>query len=105
MRKSRKPKSAAGVRDDLLLICRGLNGHGARYLDIGGLAIIAQGFTQLAAQNMMLVGAIFLLRYGDLTPGAVAARYSTMTEPGHSSISSRHCLSVEPFSVTDFSGS
>ena len=39
-------ESRPPTREDLLLICRSLNGHGARYLVIGGFAIIAQGFTR-----------------------------------------------------------
>ena len=43
---ARPLESRPPTRDDLLLICRSLNSHGARYLVIGGFAIIAQGFTR-----------------------------------------------------------
>jgi hypothetical protein len=38
-----------------LLICRSLNDHGARYLVIGGFAIIAQGFTRATEDIDLLI--------------------------------------------------
>ena len=48
-------ESRPPTRDDLLLICRSLNDHGARYLVIGGFAIIAQGFTRATEDIDLLI--------------------------------------------------
>ena len=52
---ARPLESRPPTRDDLLLICRSLNGHGARYLVIGGFAIIAQGFTRATEDIDLLI--------------------------------------------------
>ena len=48
-------ESRPPTRDDLLLICRSLNGHGAQYLVLGGFAIIAQGFTRATEDIDLLI--------------------------------------------------
>ena len=48
-------ESRPPTRDDLLLICRSLNSRGARYLVIGGFAIIAQGFTRATEDIDLLI--------------------------------------------------
>jgi hypothetical protein len=43
-------------------------------------------------------------RAGDIYCRAATFRYSTMTEPGHSSITRLNCFSAEPVIMTGFSG-
>lgn len=48
-------ESRPPTQDDLMLICRSLNDHGARYVVVGGFAIIEQGLTRAAEDIDLLI--------------------------------------------------
>ena len=62
--------------EDLARICRSLNEAGARYLLIGGFAVIARGGARTTKDIDLLV---------DASPGNVARIKLKCTEPAHPS--------------------
>ena len=48
-------ESRPPTKDDLLLICRSLNDHGARYVVVGGFAVIEHGFTRATEDIDLLI--------------------------------------------------
>ena len=48
-------ESRPPTKDDLLLICRSLNDHGARYVVVGGFAVIEHGFTRATEDIALLI--------------------------------------------------
>ncbi len=48
-------ESRPPTQDDLLLICRSLNDYGARYVVVGGFAIIEQGLTRATEDIDLLI--------------------------------------------------
>ena len=49
------PESRPPTLDDLLLLCRSLNETGARYLVVGGFAVIQHGFTRATEDIDLLI--------------------------------------------------
>ena len=49
------PDSRPPTLDDLLLLCRSLNEAGARYLVVGGFAVMQHGFTRATEDVDLLV--------------------------------------------------
>jgi len=52
-----RPESRPPLLEDLLKICRELNRHGARYVVIGGMAVIQAGFVRATEDIDLLVEA------------------------------------------------
>lgn len=52
---ARPLESRPPTKDDLLLICRSLNEHGAKYVVIGGFAVIEHGFTRATEDIDLLI--------------------------------------------------